>query len=580
VAEPRPDQPGAVAPFQSSSLLPALSTLEVDELLRQVVDRMEDLRGTNRRMRMLLEAVITVGSDLSLPVLLRQIVEFACGLVDARYGALGVLAPSGDELSQFVYHGIDEATAERIGPLPTGHGLLGLLIKDPRPLRLRTLADHGSSSGFPAHHPPMSSFLGVPVRVGGEVFGNLYLTEKQGRDEFTPQDEELIVALAAAAGVAVQNARLLDETRQRQHWLEATGEISTALLNGGRRDDLLRLVVQWARELVDADQATISVPGGTAGELAIEAAEGLHADTLLGARFRATPSLSGEAIATRSVIMVDDLRADERTAQPLASTGGIGPAIFVPLVGSDVVHGTLQVGNGVARRRFAAPDREILEAFARQAVIALEFARAQQELGRLAVLEDRDRIGRDLHDLVIQRLFATGMSLQSTLRLTDPEQVAGRVSQAVDALDATIRDIRSTIFALTTATEPDKGLRARITTVVGEAASSLGFEPSLRLYGAIDARVPAGTAEHLIAALREALSNCARHAHATRVDVVVDAQEALELQVADDGVGFESARRSGLGNLQQRAEELGGALTVDTAEGKGTRLLWRVPLPD
>lgn len=577
--EPHAPEPGAVAPDRPASLLPALSTLEVDELLGQVVDRVEDLRGTNRRMRMLLEAVITVGSDLSLPVLLRQIVEFACELVDARYGALGVLDPSGDGLSEFVYHGIDEETAKRIGPLPTGHGLLGLLIKDPQPLRLRTLADHVSSSGFPPNHPPMHSFLGVPVRVGGQVFGNLYLTEKQGRDEFTPQDEELIVALAAAAGVAVQNARLLDETRQRQHWLEATGEISTALLNGARRDEVLRLVAQRARELVAADVATIALPSAASDQLVLEVADGWNADTLRGASFPTAPSISGDVMQSRRPIVMDDVRGDHRSAQPLAASGVVGPTMFVPLIGSDAVHGTLVVGNRVGGRRFGAGDLAILEDFARQAVVALEFARAQLDRDRLAVLEDRDRIGRDLHDLVIQRLFATGMSLQSTLRLTDHDQVAGRVSQAVDDLDATIRDIRSTIFALTTGAEPESGLRGRITALVGEATHSLGFEPSLRLYGAIDARVPAGTAEHLVAALREALSNCARHAQASQVDVVVDARDALELRVEDDGRGFDSTRRSGLANLQRRAEELGGDLTVDAAVGKGTRLVWRVPLP-
>ena len=281
---------------------------------------------------------------------------------------------------------------------------------------------------------------------------------------------------------------------------------------------------------------------------------------------------------SRRPTVVDDVRLDHRSAQPIAA-GEVGPTMFLPLIGSDAVHGTLVVGNRVDGRRFGAEDLAILESFARQAALALEFVRAQQDRDRLAVLEDRDRIGRDLHDLVIQRLFATGMSLQSTLRLTDRDQAAGRVSQAVDDLDATIRDIRTTIFALTTGGEPDSGLRARITAVIGEATQSLGFEPSIRLYGAIDARVPADTAEHVLAALREALSNCARHAKASQVDVVVDARDALEIRVEDDGRGFDSARRSGLANLERRAEELGGELTVDTALGQGTRLLWKVPLP-
>jgi signal transduction histidine kinase len=566
-------------PAARTSLLPALSTLEVDELLGQVVERVEDLRGSNRRMRKLLEAVITVGSDLSLPVLLRQIVEFACDLVDARYGALGVLSEAGDGLSEFVYHGIDDQTAARIGRLPAGHGLLGLLIEDPQPIRLATLADHSSSSGFPPHHPPMSSFLGVPVRVRGVVFGNLYLTEKRGRDEFTPQDEELIVALAAAAGVAIQNARLLEGTRQRQRWLEATGEVATAMLNGGGRDDVLRLVARRAHELVGADVSTISRPAGRTDELVLEFADGWNADTLRGARFATTPSISGDVMRSRVPEVVDDVRADPRTAPPMSS-GEFGPAVFLPLVGSDAVHGTLVVSNRVGGRRFGPTELTMLESFARQAAVALEFARAQEARDRLAVLEDRDRIGRDLHDLVIQRLFATGMSLQSSLRLADPAQVAGRVSQAVDDLDTTIRDIRTTIFALTTGAEAQQALRERITGLVVEATRSLGFEPSLRLYGAIDARIPSDVGDHLVAALREALSNCARHAVASHVDVVVDARDALELRVEDDGRGFDSTRRSGLVNLERRAAELGGAFSVDSAVGTGTRLVWRVPLPD
>jgi signal transduction histidine kinase len=564
-----------------TGMLPDLSSLQVDELLTQVVDRVEDLRGSNRRMRKLLEAVIVVGSDLSLPVLLRQIVEFACDLVDAQYGALGVLSPDGEDLSEFVYDGIDEETRQRIGPLPRGHGLLGLLIKDPRPLRLRTLADHVASSGFPPHHPPMNSFLGVPVRVGGQVFGNLYLTEKRGRAEFTAQDEELIVALAAAAGVAVQNARLLDETRQRQRWLEGTGEISSALLGGGKREDVLLLVARRARELVAADLAAVATPtSSSADELVLEVADGRNADLLRGSLIPSDESASGQVMRTREAIIVVDASADERTSKTPAALGDIGAALFVPLVGSDAVHGTLVVANETGGKRFGPADMVILESFARSAALALEFVRAQQDRDRLAVLEDRDRIARDLHDTVIQRLFATGMSLQSTVRLTEPAEIGNRISQAVDDLDSTIRDIRSTIFALTTGQSAERGLRRRITDIVSETRSVLGFEPSLRLFGAIDARVPAEIGEHLVAALREALSNSVRHSKATHVDVVVDARHGLELRVEDDGQGFESTRRSGLANLQRRAKELGGEMLLDTAPGKGTRLEWRVPLPD
>ncbi|HET7718894.1 MAG TPA: GAF domain-containing sensor histidine kinase [Acidimicrobiales bacterium] len=366
-----------------------------------------------RSLRQLLDAVMTVGSDLDLPSVLRHIVESAVALVDARYGALGVLDESGTSLSEFITVGLDEEARRRIGPLPKGHGILGLLIREPHPIRLPDLAEHPDSYGFPPHHPPMKSFLGVPVRVRDQVFGNLYLTDKTTAEVFSDIDEELVIGLAAAAGVAIENARL-------------------------------------------------------------------------------------------------HLRVRE-----------------------------------------------------------------------LALLEDRERIARDLHDTVIQRLFATGLRLQGAARLAERPEVSDRILQAVDDLDLTVKHIRTAIFGLEASRRAtNAGLRQRVLALVSEAAGALGFEPHILFDGALDT-VAEDRATEVLAVLREALTNVARHAGARRADVEVTADADLVLRVLDDGKGLPSERRpggKGLANMEARAARLGGSVLVKPAPGGGTLVEWRVPL--
>ena len=366
-----------------------------------------------RSLRQLLDAVMTVGSDLDLPSVLRHIVESAAALVDARYGALGVLDETGTSLSEFITVGLDEETRRRIGPLPKGHGILGLLIREPHPIRLPDLAEHPDSYGFPPHHPPMKSFLGVPVRVRDQVFGNLYLTDKTTAEVFTDIDEELVIGLAAAAGVAVENARL-------------------------------------------------------------------------------------------------HLRVRE-----------------------------------------------------------------------LALLEDRERIARDLHDTVIQRLFATGLRLQGAARLAVLPEVEDRIIQAVDDLDLTVKHIRTAIFGLEASRRvTNAGLRQRVLSLASEAAGALGFEPHILFDGQLDT-VAEDRAVELLAVLREALTNVARHAGAHRVDVEVVANGDLALRVLDDGKGLGPERRPGgrgLANMEARAARLGGSVLVKAGPEGGTVVEWRVPL--
>lgn len=369
--------------------------------------------GDPDQLHALLDAVLRIESGLELPGVLHRIVEAACLLTDARYGALGMLDPSGNGLAEFVHVGVDDDTVDRIGHLPKGEGILGRLILEPRPLCLTDLATHPDSAGFPPGHPLMRSFLGVPLRVRGEVFGNLYLTDKQSAIEFSGDDERLVVALAAAAGIAIDNARL------------------------------------------------------------------------------------------------------------------------------------------------------------------------HQRLGELSMVAERERIARDLHDTVIQRIFATGLSLQSTLPLARDPDLRSRLEEAVADLDETIRQVRTTIFALEPPATAVPGVRNHILELCNEAARSLGFDPEVRFRGAVDRFVEGRLATELLSTLREALSNVSRHAQARHVEVDVSASaDEVHLRVVDDGVGVlaRSPTGNGLPNMAERAESLGGSFSLSTRPRGGSELIWQVPL--
>ena len=531
----------------------------------------------------LLEAIVAVGSELDLATVLRRIVEAAVTLVDATYGALGVV---GDNalLSEFITVGVDEDLRQKIGPLPSGHGILGLLISDPHPLRLPDLTAHPASYGFPAHHPAMTTFLGVPVRVREEVFGNLYLTEKRGGETFDAEDERVVVALAAAAGVAIENARLYEDARLRERWLTASAEVTTALLSGTDPDAALAVVARRTREIADASLAFIAIPGA-GSSLLVDVVDGVAADRLQGLVLPLEGSVAGTAFSTArpqaTTISGSDPGsdpADDPLAKALDMDGS--RVELVPLGTAGEVLGVL----GVVHERRGTPATEhelrMLEGFAAQAAVALQLAQARREAERVVLYEDRDRIARDLHDLVIQRLFASGMQLESSTRLlSDPEAVS-RVRAVVDDLDVTIREIRSAIYALQTPSARDAGLRARLLEVADRAAGPLGFSPSLRFDGALDTRVPVSVGDHLAAVLGEALTNAARHAAAARVDVSVSvAADQVTLEVVDDGVGLpEQGRRSGLANLADRAVEAGGTFTAQRGPDGGTRVVWTAPI--
>ena len=426
----------------------------------------------------------------------------------------------------------------------------------------------------------MRSFLGVPVRIREEVYGNLYLTEKQGGD-FDEEDEALVQALASAAGVAIENARLYAEARRQQQWLRATAEVTQRLLSEDRPGEVLELVTLQALEISGADLVVLALPTPDRKRLVIEHACGDGAAETLGLVLPAEGSASGIVMASGKPLAVENFSSDPRVAPVARQHMALGPAVLIPLGPAGDVRGVLTAGRHQGGFPLSPPAVEMVTTFAAQAGIGIELAEHRKDAQRLALFEDRDRIARDLHDLVIQRLFATGMSLQGATALMRDSEAAHRVEQAVDALDETIKDIRAAIFSLQARGQADQpGLRTRILSIMEEMAGPLGQSPGLRMAGQLDTGVPGPIAGQLLAALREALANVAKHAHASRTDVTVEARTDLVLLVRDNGVGLpETARRSGLGNLADRARELGGTFRVDPAAGGGTELEWRVPLP-
>ncbi|WP_372404454.1 GAF domain-containing protein [Streptomyces luteireticuli] len=551
-----------------------LPQLRLDELLEELQARLDAARGTRDRVHSLLEAVLSVGRELDLEHVLRRIVEAATVLVDARYGALGVIGPDGRTLSQFLTVGLSDEEIEAIGPYPEGHGILGELIRNPEPLRLPKISEHSSSYGFPPNHPPMHSFLGVPIRVRDEVFGNLYLTEKRGGADFEDEDESVLSTLAVAAGVAIDNARLYEESMRRERWLRASAEVTTSLMSGSPPARVMVLIAELAREITGAGLATFALPLDGGSALTVEVAVGARAEELRGLVLPVDGTLAGAAYSTGEPVRSRDGAED-------ACAGGGGPAMAVPVTSGDAVRGVLLLVRDGGQPEFSEQETRPVLTFAGQAALALELAERRADAEQLALLEDRDRIARDLHDLAIQRLFATGMTLQSADRFIDHAEASERVRRAVDDLDETIKIIRSAIFGLRAReTAPQHGLRTRVVQKTGEAGRTLGFAPSLRMEGLLDTRVPRAVVDDAAAVLEEALSNVARHAHATSVDVsVVNEGDELVLTVADNGVGIsEGGRRSGLRNLAERAERHDGTLGFAARPGGGTVLTWRIPL--
>ncbi|PEG34851.1 histidine kinase [Mycolicibacterium agri] len=552
-----------------------MSQLRLRELLSEVQDRVEQIVEGRDRLDGLLEAMLTVTSGLELDQTLRSIVHTAIELVDAQYGALGVRG-QGHELVEFIHEGVDDATREKIGHLPEGRGVLGVLIDDPKPIRLDNIAHHPASVGFPPHHPPMRTFLGVPVRIRDEVFGNLYLTDKAGGQLFSEDDEVLVQALAAAAGIAIENARLYEQSKARQAWIEATRDIGTELLSGADPEKVFRLVADESRHLTGAAMTLVAVPAdpensrSDAAELivAATAGEGPISD------IRTIPvegTEVGQAFVERTPGRFDNI-----TLGPGAES--TGPALVLPLRATDAVAGVLVVLRTHGTPPFGEEHLDMMAAFVDQAALAWQSACSQRRMRELDILTDRDRIARDLHDHVIQRLFAVGLALQGTIPRSRVPEVHHRLNQCVDDLHEVIQEIRTAIFDLHTTQPGATRLRQRLDEAIAAFADSK-LRTTTQFSGPLSV-VDATLAEHAEAVVREAVSNAVRHADASALTVSVSVGDSLCIEVEDNGRGIQGeVRESGLRNLRQRAEEVGGTFAIEAPATGGTKVKWSAPLP-
>ncbi len=526
-------------------------------------------------LSVLLRIQARISSVLDLPTVLRRVVEAGLELTGAQYGALGVIAADGRDLEQFVHVGMDPETVETIGHLPEGKGLLGALIDDPRPIRLPDLSEDPRSSGFPAGHPPLRGFLGAPVRIRDKVYGNLYLaTPRPGA--FTERDEQLVVWLGNAAGTAIENARHYETGQRRQRWLQASSDTTLRMLTG-TPVEMFENIARSVLELSEADVVTVVQPTPDREALVVEVAVGEGAEELMTSSYPSEGTLTKHVMETGAPVVVDSTR--DRLPQPLSvhlsSVVPVGPVMVLPLVGTVPARprGVLMVGRMQGRRRFDDDEVEMAGAFANHASIALELLEARRDQQRVLLLEDRARIARDLHDHVIQQLFAAGMGLQGVAAGLD-EQAASQVERIVGQVDEAIRQIRSSIFQLTPQRFSGQ-LRKAVLEAAAEVTPALGFSPDVGFSGPVDLLSDPDLTADIVAVVREGLTNVARHAKASRAQVLVTGTpEQMSVSVSDDGVGLgEGGRRSGLDNIRRRAERRSGTLSVED-RSPGTRVTW------
>lgn len=553
-----------------------LSQLRLRELLLEVQDRIEQIVEGRDRLDGLIDAILAITSGLKLDATLRAIVHTAAELVDARYGALGVRGYD-HRLVEFVYEGIDEETRHLIGSLPEGRGVLGALIEEPKPIRLDDISRHPASVGFPLHHPPMRTFLGVPVRIRDEVFGNLYLTEKADGQPFSDDDEVLVQALAAAAGIAVDNARLFEESRTREAWIEATRDIGTQMLAGADPAMVFRLIAEEALTLMAGAATLVAVPlddeapACEVDDLVIVEVAGEISPAVK----QTTVAVSGTSIGG----VFHDRTPRRFDRLDLAVDGPVepGPALVLPLRAADTVAGVLVALRSADEQPFSDKQLDMMAAFADQAALAWRLATAQRQMREVEILTDRDRIARDLHDHVIQRLFAVGLTLQGAAPRARVPAVRESIYSSIDDLQEIIQEIRSAIFDLHAGPSRATGLRHRLDKVIDQLAIP-ALHTTVQYTGPLSV-VDTVLANHAEAVLREAVSNAVRHANATSLAINVSVEDDVRVEVVDDGVGISGdITESGLRNLRQRADDAGGEFTVENMPTGGTLLRWSAPL--
>ena len=534
-----------------------------------------------KRLQKLVHANAAIAAELSLGELLGRVLTSARDIVGARYAALGVMGSDGS-LEQVIHCGMDEATVAAIGDLPKGRGLIGALLERPEPIRVRTLDQDPRSSGLPPAHPAMGAFLGVPIRSASSVYGNLYLANPVGRDEFSAEDQNLVTALAATAGIAIENARLHVQSQRRQEWQRASAQVSHRLLASPDDQTALNDVANSVRELTRADSVAILLPAtDDPGQLVVEVVTGLGARELHGLRVPIVGSQVHQAMQEQRLRVLEGFQQRLSETPELRSWCTIRHIVALPLQGAGRPRGAIVAGR-TTDVAFSAADLELAEGFVSQAGLALELADGRVDRHKLAMLEDRARIAGDLHNHVVQKLFAAGLTLQGTATMVGDAALRRQLMGAVDNLDDTIRTIRTSIFELQTPHLPATSVRSRVMRVLGEMTPVLGFTPQVTFEGPLDTMVDEALGNEVEAVLRESLTNVAKHARATSVTVDLAAEgRTLQMTVADDGVGLRrSARRSGLSNMRHRAESHGGRLDLDRAPAGGLLLRWTVELPD
>jgi signal transduction histidine kinase len=551
----------------------AAPQLEFEAMLAQLVERADEMMQSQRRLRELFRVGQVLTSSLDLPTVLRQIVETGVELIGARYAAMGVIATDGQRLEQFIHVGMDAATAEQIGHLPEGKGLLGVLIDDPQTVRLGRISDDARSSGFPAHHPPMESFLGVPIRVRDEVYGNLYLTDSVN-GEFSSDDEALAQALAATAGVAINNARLFEDSTFRERWARTLADLSRRLLND-EGDEPLAHFMNEVLELADADLVAIVVVDPDGEEVVIQRAAGENADRLESVKLPIEGTVAGQAIRSGEPVLVSEVSVPRALQEQL----DLGSAMVIPFPTADGRGGALSINRKRGRPSYDERDLEMGTSFAGHVGVALERRESRSAFRKMALLEDRSRIARDLHDHVIQRLFAAGLGLQATATSVEPA-AASRITTSIAEIDGAIAQIRQSIFALDQVPDTTaESFRSRVLEILDRVADQLPNRPRVTFHGPVDLMISGDVIDDVVAVVTEGLANVVRHAEAEHADVEIAVGSGeITVRVDDDGHGpGESPRLSGLKNLRDRAAARGGTFDVSPRKPSGTRLEWTIP---
>jgi signal transduction histidine kinase len=542
-------------------------------------------RAETDRLRALVETGIAINSELSLDAVLERIAEAAARITGARYAALGVIDRAGTALERFTTHGIDDATHAAIGDLPRGRGILGVLIRDARPLRLHDIADDSRSVGFPPNHPPMHSFLGVPILLRGVSYGNLYLTEKEDGGDFTDEDEEVVTLLAAQAAVAVENARLYESATEWSRQLESLNEIGGALVSELELPRLLDLVARRLRELIGARLVTIALPSGD--ELRIETADGDGAEAFVGMTFPRYDSKTGRVLERGHSERVDSLLEDPEVHQDAARHMGARTGLYVPLVLRDAAIGVLVAHDKVGSdQRFDSADLRLAEQFADRAAVAVDLSRrvARDALRRVVAGQEveRRRLARELHDETGQALTSILLGLRAVEEAGSGDGIRESISAVRELVVATLQDVRTLAVQLRPKALDDFGLVPALERLVQTFSESTGISVDLEA-GLGEHRVPAEVETTLYRIIQEALTNVVKHAEAKRVSVLLVRRDgSVTAVVEDDGIGFDatSTREDGLGllGMRERVELHDGHLKIEASPGAGTTLVVEMPL--